>query len=721
MATEVESRYLIPDRLLFDRLRRLQKLGPFRLKAAGTVRLEDHYLDTPGKALLHQGWACRLRSDGANWTVTLKGPKELAGATHTRAEYETMLPGGIEDPVRWPAGEVRQRMLDLTSSMPLRRLVSIRQTRRCYRVTHSSRVVGELTLDVVRSLGEGLEYRAYMLECELCETGTVGDLETLHGLLVDEFGLLAEGRSKLQRALDLVERNRSPDVALLSDRQPASPEALVRRYGADVERAAWVADAAERLWELLAPARDLPPSQRPLVRAAALLQELGQISRRGSRPLAARALLLQTPIAGLDAEQQRVVAACAYLARKAVDPRRVAEVIPDEWPEPARSQALAVAAVVRLAVALDRSDTQSTRLHHVELRDGVVRLAVSGPAAFDDARNAARRGELWGLVSPVRLQWAVLDEDGAVLLEAPARSLGLQPWDAVPEAARKTLAYHLQRMLDHEAGTREGADPEDLHDMRVATRRMRSALRLFGTYVTGPLAVRANDDLRRLGRLLGGVRDLDVSIEGATQHLATLPEGERYDLGPLIAMWQRQRTVARRRMLAYLNSRAYARAVANLRALLDRLAAPGVLVPEEQSIGRVGPRLLHILWQVVRSYDVVLPGAPPELLHALRIECKRLRYGIEFLSEVLPQRVVALIPEVVALQDHLGELHDDAVTVRLLDDLLARHSGPRHAGLRAYREDAQRDEEERLASTPTMWAHLMSRETLSAFSRLLSD
>ena len=69
--------------------------------------------------------------------------------------------------------------------------------------------------------------------------------------------------------------------------------------------------------------------------------------------------------------------------------------------------------------------------------------------------------------------------DGLELLEKP----GLQAGDTMAEAARKTLLYHLQKMMQHEPGTREGEDPEELHDMRVATRRMRAALRVFEDYL----------------------------------------------------------------------------------------------------------------------------------------------------------------------------------------------------------------------------------------------
>ena len=95
----------------------------------------------------------------------------------------------------------------------------------------------------------------------------------------------------------------------------------------------------------------------------------------------------------------------------------------------------------------------------------------------------------------------------------PLEEPGLQPDDPMSEAGRKTLRFHFRRMLHHEPGTRLGEDIEALHDMRVATRRMRAAFRVFGEYYD-PKAVRPYlKGLKRTGRALGAVRDLDVFQE----------------------------------------------------------------------------------------------------------------------------------------------------------------------------------------------------------------
>jgi CHAD domain-containing protein len=98
-------------------------------------------------------------------------------------------------------------------------------------------------------------------------------------------------------------------------------------------------------------------------------------------------------------------------------------------------------------------------------------------------------------------------------------------------------------------------------------------------------------------------------------------------------------------------------------------------------------RLIYLDWHVVRAYEAVLDNAPIELLHTLRIDCKRLRYAFEFTAEVLPPEVRRIIPEVVAMQDHLGALHDAIVAAHRLDRMMAEAGdAPEWAGGRAYRD-----------------------------------
>jgi len=311
----------------------------------------------------------------------------------------------------------------------------------------------------------------------------------------------------------------------------------------------------------------------------------------------------------------------------------------------------------------------------------------------------------------------------------PPKTPGLEPDDSMSEAARKTFWLHFRRMLYHEPGTRLGEDIEELHDMRVATRRMRAAFQVFGDYLDMEQMAPFFKGLRRTGRALGAVRDLDVFWEKTQHYLDTLPPDRAGDLDPLRRVWEAEREAARERMLVYLDSKRYAQfkeefgeflrstrsnervrstrsnervrsarsnervrstrsnervrsARSNERVRstrsFERVQSPGVLsqdgAPVPHRLRHVVPATVYQRLAAVWAYDewVTRPGVPQatERLHQLRIAAKGLRYTLEFFQEVLGPEAETLIDQIKALQDHLGHLQDAVVASNLLRDFL---------------------------------------------------
>src|SRR6266498_4356159 len=102
--------------------------------------------------------------------------------------------------------------------------------------------------------------------------------------------------------------------------------------------------------------------------------------------------------------------------------------------------------------------------------------------------------------------------------------------DEIAEAGRKILLAEFVKMLQHETGSRTGEDIEDVHDMRVATRKMRSLFRLLKPYYKQAAIQDYKTELRHLASTLGGVRDLDVLIDNIRSYQATLKPPQQADL-----------------------------------------------------------------------------------------------------------------------------------------------------------------------------------------------
>jgi CHAD domain-containing protein len=227
-------------------------------------------------------------------------------------------------------------------------------------------------------------------------------------------------------------------------------------------------------------------------------------------------------------------------------------------------------------------------------------------------------------------------------------------------------------MVAHEAGTRLGEDIEELHDMRVATRRMRAAFEVFQNAFEAKAVKKHLKGLKATGRALGRVRDLDVFMEKAQQYLDSVPQEQRTGLDPLLVLWENERQADREMMLEHLDSQDY---VDFKRKFLEFVSKPGAgakPIPETSPhlVKHVVPVLIYTRLASVRAYGPMLEAATIEQLHSLRIEFKKLRYTLEFFREVLGEGTKALIEDVKILQDHLGDLNDADVACSILREFL---------------------------------------------------
>jgi len=306
---------------------------------------------------------------------------------------------------------------------------------------------------------------------------------------------------------------------------------------------------------------------------------------------------------------------------------------------------------------------------------------------------------------------------------------GIEADDTMAEAARKTFLFHFRQLLIHELGTRQGEDIEALHDMRVATRRMRVAARVFAKYLDSKATRSFKAELKRAGGVLGAARDLDVFWEKAARYQDAFPEDERPELSPLRAAWEVARQRAQEQMLSYLDGSSYQHFKEAFGAYLQLpwpdvsplLNAKGEPVPHR--VRHVAPALIARCLTDFRAYDEWFqgPDVPLQRYHRLRITSKRLRYTLEYFREVLGPGAQALINEIKQLQDHLGDLQDAVVAGNILRDFLAwgtwghteSEIPPRPViapGVAAYLAARQTELQRQIETFPELWGRYTSRE-----------
>lgn len=327
------------------------------------------------------------------------------------------------------------------------------------------------------------------------------------------------------------------------------------------------------------------------------------------------------------------------------------------------------------SVALD----DTTLLHDGEVTGTLCRVEVEvADEAVERDLGALVRvlARECGLVPALTSKFqAALDGAG---LDASVEALdfglaGLDPAAGATEYGYAWLRRHWTAFLQHEPGTRLGEDIEALHQLRVATRRLRATIALFREALPERFGV-LRDELQWVGHELGAMRDLDVQIDGLLVQQDVHP-AESAAIQPLIAILEAQRTTERDQLRTLLDSDRYAALEC---AMGDALrAGPPADAPLIPVHDFAAPLLHRRLRSVHRGGVRLEADSPPAEYHALRIRGKRLRYSLELFGDLYGRPARDLTEAVKQLQDLLGE-HQDAdvmndwlrATVRESDDRL---------------------------------------------------
>ena len=337
-----------------------------------------------------------------------------------------------------------------------------------------------------------------------------------------------------------------------------------------------------------------------------------------------------------------------------------------------RVLALRVDGVQRAEIALDATTIRSadhsapTHIRRVEIE--LLAEAVPIVQPFVE-----------GLQAACGLQPAGLSKYEAGLLSADLRppraetfgQTDIDPDACIGDVALAVLRRNLSTMVAREPSTRLGDDIEALHEMRVATRRLRAALSLFSEVLPAG-APRFREELGWVAGALGAVRDLDVQLEQLDGWMSEAPDVDRAALASLRSLLVEERREARASMLEALDSRRYEVFVGRfgrwLRARRRHASGPAGVAARAAA-----PPLREERYSKLRARgDRIGRDSEPSELHRLRIRGKRFRYALEFLADVYPGHTRALIKRTVVLQDVLGRHQDADVAITRLRQLAAK-------------------------------------------------
>jgi CHAD domain-containing protein len=254
---------------------------------------------------------------------------------------------------------------------------------------------------------------------------------------------------------------------------------------------------------------------------------------------------------------------------------------------------------------------------------------------------------------------------------------GLDCAGPADKMVRLVLRAQLKRMCELQDKALDWKDPEGVHDMRVLSRRLRSAVSDLKPYV--PKAGLPRTKLKAIANSLGDVRDEDVALI-ALEELKSKAEGTA---AAGIEMLAEERRKRRKDVRARLRSTIKKAALDDFRKeFLAKLRTIAIAFPNKSTAKEADdiPAFKTVGIQIIKARLKDFSVASPHLyrpfkikdLHELRILSKRLRYAIEFFAVCWGEELAAIAKEIALLQTSLGELHDCDVWINSLGSRLKR-------------------------------------------------
>lgn len=241
--------------------------------------------------------------------------------------------------------------------------------------------------------------------------------------------------------------------------------------------------------------------------------------------------------------------------------------------------------------------------------------------------------------------------------------------------AAGVLLKHLDAFELEIAGVQQAQDIEYIHRMRVASRRLRSALALFWEFLPQKKREEWQEQFRGITKALGAARDTDVQLEVLHEAVQNLPNPAfRPGIDRLLLRHKQRRTRLQSDILKALDALTISGTVADIRLKMSpRLARQEQVYLYSPALYRLGFDALTATLDAFLAYEpFILQPERIEELHAMRIAAKNLRYTLEALSPLYGEEGKVVLASLKNAQELLGEIHDSDVWVLYLPKFIEK-------------------------------------------------
>jgi CHAD domain-containing protein len=248
-------------------------------------------------------------------------------------------------------------------------------------------------------------------------------------------------------------------------------------------------------------------------------------------------------------------------------------------------------------------------------------------------------------------------------------TIRLDPDMRSDEAAKIIMRFLLHIIRINEPHIGRDLDTEFLHDFRVAIRRTRSALGQMKKVFPSEMTARFRKDLSYVGKLSNELRDLDVYLLHEEGYKGMLPESLRADIDPLFAHLREKRSKVFQEVIQNFKGDKYVTILKEWNMFINEAHQVSTDATEAAIPIRVLARkkIYRKYQRIIKDGNLILADTKDEMLHALRIDCKELRYLLEFFESLFPRKEIRVfIGQLKKLQDMLGAFNDFSVQEQYL-------------------------------------------------------
>ena len=495
-----------------------------------------------------------------------------------------------------------------------------------------------------------------------------------------------------------------------ASKKTQTKEELAALYGMNPAFAEKRAKNAASLFDFLGPAYGLAEKDKDALTAVSYLKGIGKGISVETDVCISTDILLTHPVSGFSSYDLKILGLIFIINEQtAKTSEEVLKAVRSTGffvPPVAQKKAFILALLLEIVGIADENQAEILELKLTDKVSGIVskrevEIVYSSVREKFKKTNIGSLNKILESVFGFSIRFTqsktVPVSDNSIILSDLQFDFQILPEDEMANAAEKILLLQFQEAEKAEPGVISANDIEDVHDMRVALRKIRSSLLIFREYLDSVRLTPLEKGVKKTLSTLGPIRDLDVLLEKTDSYL----KSEAIDPKQMSVFYEivsQDREKAHEEAVRYLNSKEYVSFKKEFKETLEigvYLGNPSINRKGDIAPVRVRDVLPSVLYKKaadVTAYYEWLEG--PFLfvdkLHRLRIAAKNFRYTLDFFKDCLGDASVKLIKEFKELQDILGDFHDAVVAIEMIDAYMKRIEGMK-ADVSADRKDRLRE------------------------------